>query len=641
MTKVKVLFLGADPVSADPRKPLQSQPARLKIDEEMRAIVAKVRAADHRDSLDFTWRSAVRADDFLQYLNEVRPHIFHFSGHGNGAGEIIVVGKDGIPHPVRKPALLSLFRTLKDDLRVVLLNACHSLALATAVTQVVDCAIGMSTKIGDNAAITFAASFYRALGFGYAVQNAFDQGKTALLLENIPEEHTPQLVVREGVDPTKVILVNPLADPWRPVEAGVKGPTPTVHATGGSIAFVGDVRNASFTVHNEVIGESPETRAKRASECVGVIRDELQWNLQRLASQILHTCVNVPAGNPVPRRPGETREQFEDRDRDWFAREVEFVFSMYQQFALEDAVHASQRTNVASLDEELRLFVGRAYAAVNEVRNRVFLYRDRMQKLAVSDSLDSDRRGALAHLYSKQTANAFTSLWFELLENWVMLEPDETAICIVQGILRQVVGGSSSSPTLLPGEDGWRYAAQQRARLHAEKMLLDQEEARLTATPSQGPGEERKLVADFTEAIGKASLAYLEGRAADSVKFLEEALRFPGVRDDYRHYARTSLEFLRDPGTFEGAMGAYLLEVEETGLAAQAGFRKGDVIIRYNGSLVTEPLALSRLIPQAKGAPLVPVEAVRDGERLIKYVRGGASLCTHITALVYVESLAV
>jgi hypothetical protein len=41
------------------------------------------------------------------------------------------------------------------------------------------------------------------------VQNAFDQAKVALLVESIPEEGTPQQLVKKGVDPSQVILVNP------------------------------------------------------------------------------------------------------------------------------------------------------------------------------------------------------------------------------------------------------------------------------------------------------------------------------------------------------------------------------------------------------------------------------------------------
>ena len=91
----------------------------------------------------------------------------------------------------------------------MILNACYSKKQAEAITQVIDCAIGMNDAIGDEAAITFAASFYRAIGFGRSIKQAFDQGIVALLLEGIPEENKPELLTRNGVNPEKIVLVPP------------------------------------------------------------------------------------------------------------------------------------------------------------------------------------------------------------------------------------------------------------------------------------------------------------------------------------------------------------------------------------------------------------------------------------------------
>jgi CHAT domain-containing protein len=197
--KVKVLFFAANPAGTAP----------LALDEESREIKAKIRAAEHRDSVDLLTEWAVRPDDLLQFLNQHQPQIVHFSGHGSRDAEIILLDRDRQPKPVSQQALAALFRALKGKIRLVFLNACFSRAQAEVIVQEIDCAVGMSRAVGDQAAITFAASFYRALGFGASVQNAFDQAKVALLLEGIPEEGTPQLLTRQGVDPSRVVLVNP------------------------------------------------------------------------------------------------------------------------------------------------------------------------------------------------------------------------------------------------------------------------------------------------------------------------------------------------------------------------------------------------------------------------------------------------
>lgn len=208
MNKVKTLFLAAYP-DASP----------LKLDEEIRAITQKIRASEYRDTLDLVSAWAVRPDDLLQTFNEHKPHIVHFSGHGSPSGEIILVDESlvngkRVSKPVSPVAIKALFQALKDNVQVVLLNACYSRIQAEAIRAVIDCVIGMKSAIGDQAAITFAASFYRALGFGRSVKEAFEQGKVALLLEGIPEDDTPELLCRPGIDPAKVFLVGYPSDSY-------------------------------------------------------------------------------------------------------------------------------------------------------------------------------------------------------------------------------------------------------------------------------------------------------------------------------------------------------------------------------------------------------------------------------------------
>jgi hypothetical protein len=210
MEKIKILFLSANPVkvlAVDPvsKRPLVDMPLRL--DDEVRAIQKQIRATDHRDSLDFVVRPAVRASDLLQVFNEVRPDIVHFSGHGSDGAELILVDDNGKEQPVSKAVIEALFQTMKENIRVVVLNACSSKPQATAIVKHVDCAIGMSRPIGDNAAILFAAAFYSAIGFGKSVHQAFDQGILAMKIAKNPEHSTPKLLSRKGVDPASVRIL--------------------------------------------------------------------------------------------------------------------------------------------------------------------------------------------------------------------------------------------------------------------------------------------------------------------------------------------------------------------------------------------------------------------------------------------------
>lgn len=198
MSKIKVLFLAANPFKEN----------ILSLDEEIRAINQKIRMAEHRDSLDLISGWAVRPDDLLQTLNQHRPHVVHFSGHGTPDGEIMLVGNNGDPTPVTASTLQKLFTTLKDNVQLVVLNACYSEIQARAITKVIDCAIGMNAPVGDNAAIVFAAALYRAIGFGRSIKEAFEQGELAIPLDEMEGEKTPQLRHRRGVDPARIILVS-------------------------------------------------------------------------------------------------------------------------------------------------------------------------------------------------------------------------------------------------------------------------------------------------------------------------------------------------------------------------------------------------------------------------------------------------
>jgi len=203
MPKLTVLFFAADPNSYAGDAP------RLLLDEDVRAIRAKVRSSEFRDQLEFDVRWAARPDDLIQAFNETSPHVVHFSGHGRSEG-LVLVGDDGDPRIVSVDALVHLFGIFGRSVRAVVLSACYSYEQAAAIARSIDCVIGTRGPLHDQAAITFNASFYRAIGFGRSVGEAFQQAKLALLLEH-PDAECPELLAREGVDAAKVVLVPPPA----------------------------------------------------------------------------------------------------------------------------------------------------------------------------------------------------------------------------------------------------------------------------------------------------------------------------------------------------------------------------------------------------------------------------------------------
>jgi hypothetical protein len=193
---IKVLLLSANPIDSP-----------LNIDEEFRAIDQKIRSSEHRDHVDLVKHGAVRLEDVAGLLMRHKPHIVHFSGHGAASG-IALTGADGQGRLVPPDALANIFRTLKDNVRVVLLNACDSAPQAEAIVSEIDCAVGMSDEIDAAAAIAFAAAFYEVLGYGRSVQDAYDLA--LVQLEGAGAARSlAKLHKRRTVKPSEIILIKP------------------------------------------------------------------------------------------------------------------------------------------------------------------------------------------------------------------------------------------------------------------------------------------------------------------------------------------------------------------------------------------------------------------------------------------------
>ncbi len=200
--KCKILFIAANPIARH----------QLRLDDEIREIEKKIRAAEYRDTLELVSRWAVRASDLQQALLEHRPHIVHFSGHGSPSAEIILKDRDGRGKPVSQEALVNLFTILSDRIRLVVFNSCYSKPQAEAIVGTIDCAVGMKDVVLDDTAIAFAAALYRAIGFGKSIRTAFDLGKGELGLRGIPGADLPKLIFRKGVEPSEIHLVRSTDD---------------------------------------------------------------------------------------------------------------------------------------------------------------------------------------------------------------------------------------------------------------------------------------------------------------------------------------------------------------------------------------------------------------------------------------------
>ncbi len=177
----KILILSANPKDT----------SKLRLDEEVREIEAGLERCKYREQFQIISKWAVRSDTLRQALLEHEPSIVHFCGHGSGSQGLALENKSGDMQLVSTNSLAGLFGLFKGKIECVVLNACYSEAQSEAIYQHVDCVVGMNQAIGDKAAIQFAKGFYDGLGAGRTFEDAFEFGRNAIDLEEIPEVSTP------------------------------------------------------------------------------------------------------------------------------------------------------------------------------------------------------------------------------------------------------------------------------------------------------------------------------------------------------------------------------------------------------------------------------------------------------------------
>ena len=193
----RILFLAAHP----------SKTPRLRLDVEAREIETQIKLARYRDALDFRSSWAVSPDDLLRELNDKCPVVLHFSGHASRKGGLAFERRGGDIEWVSASAMADVLRAAAPNLRLVILNACHSAEMIEALQACAPCVIGMRTALTDHAAIRYAAAMYSALAFGKSVIEAHGQGCATLGIDGSSEQNVPIFACRKGLDPSKVYLV--------------------------------------------------------------------------------------------------------------------------------------------------------------------------------------------------------------------------------------------------------------------------------------------------------------------------------------------------------------------------------------------------------------------------------------------------
>lgn len=170
--EMRILFLAANPMTT----------SSLDLEEELRSLQVELRGATHRDKISCVAFHAVRPDDLIRHVRDAKPNVIHFSGHGDLSG--IVLREDSGKDTVVSGSALERF--LKDrGVELVVLNSCYSEHQASSIKNSVNTVVGTTDAVDDEAARRFTAAFYRALGNGLSIQEAFRDGGDAVELHGL------------------------------------------------------------------------------------------------------------------------------------------------------------------------------------------------------------------------------------------------------------------------------------------------------------------------------------------------------------------------------------------------------------------------------------------------------------------------
>jgi hypothetical protein len=196
--KLDVLYLTSNPGKRN----------SLRVEAEMRHVQEAIRRSKYRDNVALHYRPAADLNSLIDGLNDHRPRIVHFSGHGNSSGVAFDRGR-----VARHSAQFVTFGLLSRALSatdtpadVVVINACESAGARKTLLPPAKALVVMRETVSDQAAGAFAVRFYAAIAGGQSLNAAFQQGKVALEAVSINEADTPQLLLGKGVDPKKLIL---------------------------------------------------------------------------------------------------------------------------------------------------------------------------------------------------------------------------------------------------------------------------------------------------------------------------------------------------------------------------------------------------------------------------------------------------
>lgn len=166
-----ILFVASDPADQ----------ARLRLMKEYSEVQNELaKQSEYTFNLKQLFSSG--ADELSRVLLETRPHIVHFSGHGDSTGRLCFEDSAGNSWPADKFAIAKIFEPCARYVKCVLLNACFSVKQAEMIAAHIEYAAGLNSAVPDEAAIALAKGFYGGLRVSGRVSDALKSAQNNLQL---------------------------------------------------------------------------------------------------------------------------------------------------------------------------------------------------------------------------------------------------------------------------------------------------------------------------------------------------------------------------------------------------------------------------------------------------------------------------
>jgi hypothetical protein len=215
--KHTILCLAADSTGAD---------GSIQLGRQASAIRKELECSGARDRFEVVTQLAAEPMDLLRVFRKLKPTVVYFVSSGQETAEyrygqalvgdrfggLFFRGRGGRPQFLSPSAVEETFGAAGRSVRLVVMSGCYVDLQAAALLSHVDCVVGTRGTVQPEVALVYAIGFMGALGDHESIAAAHKQACAAISLEGLGGGDAPQLKVRQGVDPGRIVLA---AEPCR------------------------------------------------------------------------------------------------------------------------------------------------------------------------------------------------------------------------------------------------------------------------------------------------------------------------------------------------------------------------------------------------------------------------------------------